>query len=208
VELNSDLVKLIESTHSEFVGNLSSDPNTHIIVDEGRSFMIRTSENYDIIQGIGLDNFAALNGGAYVLSESYLYTVDAIELALSRLAPNGVFSWTRTVYTPPREMLRLSGVVAEALRRKGIEDPSAHILIVASEDGAYATLLASNQPFDENIVSEFRKWAAENRFPILHDPLLPVDTLFSEYLLSDSPRAFEEAYSFNIFPVTDNNPFF
>ncbi len=208
VELNSDVVELIKHTYSDFVGDLAADPNIDIVVAEGRNFLIHTTEQYDIIQGIGLDNFAALNGGAYVLSESYLYTVDAVEVALNRLSPNGIFAWTRTVYTPPREMLRLMGVAAEALRREGVLDPGKHIAIVANEDGQYATLLVSKQPFTEQALQEFREWVARNHFTMLHDPLRPLDTVYFEYLTSPSPRAFEAAYPFNIFPVTDDNPFF
>lgn len=208
VELNSDIVKLVDNTYADFVGGIASAPDTDIIVDEGRSFLIRTEEKYDIIQGIGLDNFAALNGGAYVLSESYLYTVDAVELALSRLTPNGVFSWTRTVYTPPREMLRLSGVAAEALRKKGITDPENYMLLVANEGQEYATMLVAVQPFTESNIHPLREWAAQNNFTILHDPLVKLDTIFSDYLSSETPRSFESDYPFNIFPVTDDNPFF
>ncbi len=208
VELNSDVVKLIDTTHADFVGGIASDPDTHIVVDEGRSFLIRTTDKYDVIQGIGLDNFAALNGGAYVLSESYLYTVDAISLSLNKLTPNGVFAWTRTVYTPPREMLRLSGVAAEALRKNGVTDPEKYIAIIASEDGEYATMLVTVQPFTESSIQTLREWAKLNNFAILHDPLMHLNTVFSEYLSSDSPRDFEANYPFNIYPVTDDNPFF
>ena len=208
VELNSDIVNLVENTYSEFVGNLAQSPDTRIVVAEGRSFLLQTNETYDIIQGIGLDNFAALNGGAYVLSESYLYTVDSVELALSKLTPNGVFAWTRTVYTPPREMLRLTGIAAEALRNMGIANPALHIAVIANEDGKYATMMVSAQPFRENVINEFRQWVEDNHFIWLHDPLLTLDTPFAEYLLTDFPRAYEQDYPFNIFPVTDENPFF
>lgn len=35
-----------------------------------------------------------------------------------------------------------------------------------------------------------------------------LDNTFTNYLYAEDPRAFEQAYTFNIFPVTDDNPFF
>jgi hypothetical protein len=208
IDLNSDAVALLKGPYADFTGRLADDPRTTIMTAEGRSFLMRSPEQYDIIQGIGLDNFAALSGGAYVLAESYLYTVDAFEQSLSRLTPDGIFSWTRTLYSPPREMLRLTGLAAEALRRQDVTDPAQHIAIVANEDGRYATLLVSRAPFTPPVVERLHKWAKANNFNLLHDPFERLDTVYADYLYAPDPRAFEAAYSFNIHPVTDDNPFF
>lgn len=208
IELNPAIVELLTGPYADYTGRLAEHPSTELVVAEGRSFLTRSAEKYDIIQGIGLDNLAALSGGAYVLAESYIYTVESLEQSLGALTPNGVFSWTRDVNAPPREMLRLTGLAAEALRRMGVSDPGSHIAIVANESGINATLLVARAPFSAAQMGQLRGWAQANNFALLQDPLLRLDTVFAEYLYATDPRAFERAYAFHIFPVTDDNPFF
>lgn len=208
IELNPTIVSLLKGPYADYTGRIAEHPSTELIVAEGRSYLTRNTEKYDIIQGIGLDNLAALSGGAYVLAESYLYTVDAVEQALGQLTPNGVFSWTRDVNSPPREMLRLTGLAAEALRRNGVTEPAAHIAIVANEAGGNATLLVSPSPFTQEAITELRTWAEANNFGMLHDPFVRQTTAFADYLYAPDPRAYEAAYTFHIYPVTDDNPFF
>lgn len=208
IDINSDIVGLLKGRYAQYFGNLNRDPSIHIQTAEGRGFLMRGSARYDIIQGIGLDNFAALSGGAYVLSESYIYTVDAFNLALSRLTDNGIFSWTRSVTEPSREMIRLVGLSAEALRLSGVTNPAEHIALVANEDQTIATLLVSPSPFSQEQVTKLRDWAEQNKFVMLHDPLARLDTVYTDYLTAPDPRAFEQAYPFNIYPVTDDNPYF
>ncbi|MGQ0601605.1 MAG: hypothetical protein ACT4QE_07920 [Anaerolineales bacterium] len=208
IELNSDVVQLLKGPYADYSGRIAYAPNTDLVLAEGRSYLIRETERYDIIQGIGLDNLAALSGGAYVLAESYLYTVDSLELALSRLTDRGVFSWTRDTNEPPRETLRLTALAAEALRRQGVTDPATHIAIIANEANINATLLVTRQPFPEAGMQQLRAWAQANRFIVLHDPYQRMDTTYADYLYTSDPRAFEAAYPYNIGPVTDDNPFF
>lgn len=208
IDINADLVELLKGPYASYSGRLADDPKINILTAEGRGFLMRGTTRYDIIQGIGLDNFAALSGGAYVLSESYIYTVEAFEIAISRLSEQGIFSWTRSVTDPPREMLRLTGLAAEALRRADIENPGAHIAIVANEEQSSATLLVSRTPFTAGQMERLRTWAESNHFPLFHDPLERKDTVYADYLLTPDPRAFEADYPFNIYPVTDDNPYF
>lgn len=208
IELNADVVKLLQEPYREYGGRLLDHPGTTITVAEGRSYLIRDTKQYDIIQGIGLDNLVALSGGAYVLSESYLYTTDSFRQIINRLTPQGVFAWTRNVDQPPREMLRITGLAAEALRSMGVTDPAAHIAIVQNESQTQATLLVTRSPITAAGIAELRAWAQANNFALLHDPQTRLDTAYTEYLYAPDPRAYEAAYPFNIFPVTDDNPFF
>jgi hypothetical protein len=208
IELNPSIVQLLTGPYADYTGRIAEHPSTELIVAEGRSFLTRTDRQYDIIQGIGLDNLAALSGGAYVLAESYIYTVDSLEQSLRALTPQGVFSWTRDVNSPPREMLRLTGLAAEALRRMGVSDPASHIAIVANEAGTNATLLVRREPFTTAQMDRLMRWAEGNNFQLLHHPQVQLATTFAEYLHAPDPRAFEAAYTFHIFPVTDDNPFF
>lgn len=207
IDLNSDMVELVVKRYADFTGNLASG-NTVVLTAEGRSFLTSTEERFDIIQGIGLDNIAALNTGAYVLSESYLYTVEAFELALGRLREHGIFSWTRAATDPPIETLRLVGLAAEALRRRGVTNPAAHIVVVENDTNTAINLLVSPSPLTQTQIDALTGWVRENEFEILHDPFTLRNTPYASYLNAENTRAFEADYPFNIYPVTDDHPFY
>ena len=207
IDLNSDVVDLVVNRYADLTGNLASGA-TEVFTAEGRSYLTSTDQHFDVIQGIGLDNIAALNTGAYVLSESYLYTVEAFDLALDRLTERGVFSWTRAATDPPIETLRLVGLAAEALRGRGVSNPAAHIVVVENDTNTAINLLVSPSPFAQSQIAALDAWAQENEFEVLHDPFTVRNTAYAAYLTAADPRAFENNYPFNIYPVTDDHPFY
>ena len=71
--------------------------------------MVRSKDQYDLIQVALLDSFAASGSGLQALSESYLYTVEAIQEYLKHTAPGGMLAITRWLKLPPRDNLKLAG---------------------------------------------------------------------------------------------------
>src|SRR5262249_34380382 len=68
-----------------------------VVIDDGRSFVRRTSDRYDIIQASLVDTWAATAAGAYTLTENTLYTVEAFNDYLDHLTDNGMLTITRWV---------------------------------------------------------------------------------------------------------------
>ncbi|HSD66179.1 MAG TPA: hypothetical protein VLF95_05735, partial [Vicinamibacteria bacterium] len=60
-----------------FSGRLYEQPGVRLLVDEGRSFLRRSGESYDLIAATMVDTWAATAAGAFALSENNLYTVEA-----------------------------------------------------------------------------------------------------------------------------------
>ena len=87
-----------EPEFSEFVG-LNKIDGVTLVVDEGRSWFARSRETFDVIQMSLIDTWAATGAGAFTLSENGLYTVEAWQIFLRRLTPNGVFTVSRW-YSP------------------------------------------------------------------------------------------------------------
>jgi hypothetical protein len=77
----------------------------------------------------------AATSGAYVLSESYLYTVEMLETALAHLTPGGIvcaqFGEMDYVRKPNRTTRYLT-TAREAFRRVGMEDFGRHVLVATS----------------------------------------------------------------------------
>ena len=80
-------------------------------------FLLGGDKNYDLIQLALLDAFNASASGLYALSESYLYTTEAIQLYFQRLAADGYLVITRWIKIPPRDTLKLFVTAIDALKK-------------------------------------------------------------------------------------------
>jgi spermidine synthase len=90
VEINPIIVDdLMMNRYLAFTGGLFTSPRVRIVTADARSLLERTHEQYDVIQENAVDTWAAVSGGGFTLSESYLYTVEAFEQYLRRLRPGG-----------------------------------------------------------------------------------------------------------------------
>jgi hypothetical protein len=134
VEINPLIAnEVMRGAYQEYSNNLYARPEVTVVVEDGRTFVRRTTEEFDVIQLSQVDTWAASASGAYSLTENYLYTVDAIYDYISKLSPDGLLSISRWEFTPPRETLRLAATVIEALEKLGIEDPSRHMVILLDQ---------------------------------------------------------------------------
>ena len=57
----------------DFSGGIYTHPRVRIVIDDGRSFVRRTPERYDVIQASLVDTWAATAAGAYTLTENTLH---------------------------------------------------------------------------------------------------------------------------------------
>ena len=164
VEVNQGILNLVNSVFGDFTGHLDRQPGVEFVSDEARSYLERSAEVFDVIQMSLVDTWAATSAGAFVLTESALYTVDAWETVLERLSPSGVFSVSR-YYVPsrPAEVRGLLSLATATLARLGVETPRKHMLLVvnvpqAAEGGppGIGTLLLKRSPFSGDEISLIR----------------------------------------------------
>ena len=155
VELNKQMIDLAAEVFGEYTGGVYSLPGVRAHASEGRSFLTRSQVEYDLIQISLIDSWAATTAGAYALSENYLYTVEAFELYLERLASGGVLSVSRWMKGAHQlESARLVVLVKAALENAGHANPLNHIAIV--QGGRIATVLVSSEPLSDSDVSRLR----------------------------------------------------
>ncbi len=128
---------------SRWTGGIFERPEVELVASEGRHYVRSHDERYDVLQITAVDTFSAQSTGAYVLAESYLYTVEAFEDYLSHLSDDGVLSIVtgdiRVASVPLAHVTRLALIAREALRRRGVSDPQNHIMIVGDQ-WPYSTL--------------------------------------------------------------------
>jgi len=68
------------------------DPRVHRIIDDGRAYLERTNQTYDLIIFALPDSLTLLAGQSALRLESYLFTEQAFEAARDHLAPGGSFA--------------------------------------------------------------------------------------------------------------------
>jgi len=94
VELDPVTVDVVRRDQAAFAGRIYDRPDVTVIAGEGRSTVRHSRESYDLIQLTAVDTMAALSTGAYVLSESYLYTAEAMTEFLDHLKPMACSRWS------------------------------------------------------------------------------------------------------------------
>lgn len=187
-------------------------PDVHIFVEDGRSFVRRSHEKYQVVQATLVDTWASTAAGAFALSENNLYTTDALRDYLLHLTDDGLVAFTRWGLDPPRESLRLVSLAMAALAQLGEPAPWRHVIVGREGStqgwGAQDTVLISRRPFSAADLARARAvMAAANMQPIyLPDERIPGQ--FTDLLRSSDPAAYERQYQYNISPVSDNQPFF
>lgn len=189
-------------------------PDVHLVVEEGRSFVRRSPERYQVLQATLVDTWAATAAGAFALAENNLYTVEAFRDYLGHLTDDGVVAFTRWALQPPRESLRLVSLAVQALEQMGEPEPWRHFIIGNEKAGGtwrVDTVVISRRPFSEADIARARAALTADGITAAY---LPGDVgsgrgaEFAEFLRSPNRQDFEGRYPYDITPVTDNRPFF
>jgi spermidine synthase len=214
VEINAATVRILTDTYRDYFRSWVSDPRVRLVNAEGRNYLATHDDRYDVIQLSGVDSYAGTAAAAHVFSESYLYTGEAFDLYLSRLADDGILAMMRLEFVPPREMLRALATAVAALRRAGIAHPAEHVITLTQSNGRFTSMLVQRRPFTSGQVRRVAEWASHHAFfgvsaaPGLNGGQA---NAYQALLRLDDPRreaAFVRAYPLAIAPVDDDRPFF
>jgi hypothetical protein len=219
VELQPETVKLLTGRLRDFTGGFYSRPDVTLQAGEGRHFVRKSHDTFDLIQLTAVDTFAAQASGAYVMAESYLYTVEADEDYLARLNADGLLSMIigDMVFpgTIPPLVTRLALNGYRALEHQGVVNPEQHLMVISVKNRSGLTqcgnVLVKKSPFTREEVRALEAYATQNGFEVMYAPAIysPRAHRLSEVLGKDeSVRQWQLAESwFRIDPTSDKNPF-
>jgi hypothetical protein len=206
VELNGAIVSAISGPFGDFSGDVYHLPGVRPVIDEGRSFLLRTETSYDLIQISLVDSWAATAAGAYALSENFLYTVEAIQLYWRRLSDTGLVSISRwTGGAQQLESARLARLATEALTRLGVAEARRHLALV--EAAGVGTLLVSRRPFVGQLLSDIDTIVARRGFSRRWPPSAPSPDDHVARVLTEGTESYRRA-GLDLSPPTDDRPFF
>jgi hypothetical protein len=215
VEINPIIANVImREKFSAYSKGIYFRPQVHIEVEDGRSFVRRSQQKYQVLQATLVDTWASTAAGAFALSENNLYTTDAFVDYLSHLTPDGVMAFTRWGFVPPRESLRVVALAQTALKQLGQTDPALNIAVVRADVqklqgwGAQDTILVSRNPFTQTDLQTLRASVARAHMQMIYLPGSEVNNPFRELLTTQDIEKFFNSYPFDVRPVSDDKPFF
>lgn len=221
VELNPVTYRLVTEEYADYVGRIAEHDRVDYVQGEGRSFLARSDEEYDLIWFPAPDSYSAnaSSVGAFVLSESYLYTREAIEESLSHLAPDGLIAWHYGEFDfdlAPNRTARYIATARDALRHVGADDPSQHFVVTTAPTilggASLSTVLIKGTPFtDDEIDRVIHGLEAIDGAVLRYAPGRSVEANpLAEMLDTPQPElaAWFDARDSDVRPITDDGPFF
>lgn len=219
VELDRNVIDLVGNRFNDYAGNLYHHPGVRVHEAEARGFVEAGSARYDLIQLALMDSFGTASAGLYGLSENYLYTVEAMQSYIDRLAPGGMLSVTRWLTLPPRDALKLFATAVAALEKRGVSDPASRLVMIRG--WKTVTLLVKNGDFTLHEIGAIRRFCRARSFDTAWYPGMRAldanryNQLAQPYfyegavaLLGPQRQSFIDRYKFDIEPSTDDRPHF
>jgi hypothetical protein len=210
VEINPIIYETVKS-YGDRAGNVYSHEFVRSYVDEGRSFITRSSEKYDIIYVPFVDTWASVSSGGLSVSENFLYTLEGFQQYYDHLTETGKIVTVRWLIDAPRfistyaKLLEQNGIPQDQLRR--------HLVMVTSDsytqDPSVTMVVFSKSPFtDEEIRFLSQSFSQYDYKPIL----VPGQIMREPYsgLLNGEVNLnqFYDMFETKVYPVTDDNPYF
>src|SRR5919199_4276066 len=210
VEINPIIYDTVKSYGSK-AGNVYSHEHVRSYVDEGRSFITRSSEKYDIIYVPFVDTWASVSSGGLSVSENFLYTLEGFQQYYDHLTDRGKIVTVRWLIDAPRfistyaKLLEQNGIPRDQLYR--------HLVMVTSDsytqDPSVTMVIFSKSPFtDEEIRFLSQSFSQYEYKPILVPGQImrePYSALLNGQINLDQ---FYGMFNTKVYPVTDDNPYF
>ncbi|MEE9614724.1 MAG: hypothetical protein V3W31_07195 [Thermodesulfobacteriota bacterium] len=210
VEVNPLVVETVLD-HSDYNGGIYRYRNVDVAVDEGRSFLKRSSKNYDLIFLPLAYSLISVKSGRLIFTEDYLHTLDAFGDYWDHLPRGG-----RLAIIINEEMLltRLISTALSLLEERGLspaEALSSLVVLNTAEGTPYSNLIMIKKGgFFREEAGELMRFAENSGLNPLHipyeKPRQPELARLAEG--SISLREWVGSAPFNINPATDKSPFF
>src|SRR5919206_2022377 len=210
VEINPIIFETVKS-YGDKAGNVYTHEHVKAYVEEGRSFITRSPEKYDIIYVPFVDTWASVSSGGLSVSENFLYTLEGFQQYLDHLTDRGKIVTVRWLIDAPRfistyaKLLEQNGIPQDQLYR--------HLIMVTSDsytqDPSVTMVIFSKSPFTDDDIRFFS--GSFSRYD--YKPfLIPGKVMRDPYpaLLKGeiSLDQFYDLFKTKVYPVTDDNPYF
>jgi SAM-dependent methyltransferase len=223
VEINPLIVdEVMRGRYRDWTGDLYGRADVDVVVDDGRGFVRRSTEPFDVIHLSMVDTSAATAAGAYSLTENSLHTEEAFADYLERLAPDGLLSVSSPSLPGLAGGAALSALAWRAVRDAG-GDPARQIAALSTvwigRPGCRLhNIIVRKSPFEAAEVESIAAAAARLRFDVSFLPGAGArpdgaggDDWIPRILSARSDGELAGAVAglpLDVAPATDDRPFF
>jgi len=212
VEINPTIIEYVKGYGGK-AGNIYDNKYVRVVNDEGRNYVSRSDEKFDVIELGFVDSSSAIVSGGLVISENYLYTVEAFKDYFAHLNDDGILAFVRYEIDIPR----LLTISKTALEESGVkENIDKHILVISQTDinekepflGNQMVFIIKKSPFEVNEINRVKSIIASEWDAVIM-PYQNTKEPYKQFLSNNmSFSEFESKFDINVFPVRDDNPFY
>src|SRR5215217_2287770 len=210
VEINPIIYETVKS-YGDSAGNVYSHEFVRSYVDEGRSFITRSSDKYDIIYVPFVDTWASVSSGGLSVSENFLYTLEGFQQYYDHLTDRGKIVTVRWLIDAPRfvstyaKLLEQNGIPQDQLYR--------HLIMVTSDsytqDPSVTMVIFSKAPFTDDEIRFFSQSFSQYGYKPILVPGQIMREPYSAFLNGEiNLDQFYDMFKTKVYPVTDDNPYF
>ena len=210
VEINPIIYHTVES-YGDAAGNVYHHQYVRSYIDEGRSFVTRSTEKYDIIYIPFVDTWASVSSGGLSVSENFLYTMEGFQQYYDHLTDNGKIVVVRWLIDSPRFVSSFT----QLLEKNGIPQNEVykHLIIVTAnsyeKDPSITMVILSKAPFTDSEISFLSSSFSQKGYMQILVPGQTAIEPYQDFLNGKiSTEQFYDQFPTKVYPVTDDNPFF
>jgi predicted membrane-bound spermidine synthase len=204
VELDPLIVKVVLGQFADYNGHIFTRPNVTLINEEGRSYIRRSSEKFDIIQQKNSSHPMAVASGALNLTETYLLTKEAFHEYLDHLNPNGFITIQR------HGGIRLLNLAVEVLQERGVQEPWKRIVVIG-QSPLNQVFLMKNGDFTDSEIDYIENYCRAVKDRTLYTPRMRQEgdgNIFARLMAGEeSRRRIIREAPFHLQAPTDDKPF-
>jgi SAM-dependent methyltransferase len=166
-ETNPMIVELMKTPYREFSGGIYDRPEVRAVVEDGRSYLRRSSASFDLIVLPLTESLGASATGFSGLREDYRLTTEAFQEYWRALQPGGFLSLHLYLLPPPRGELRLASTVRRALELEG-KHPADHLM--AFRTWGTFSLLVKKDSVGAREIENLKDFCRQMRFDLVYYP--------------------------------------
>ncbi|MHA4847348.1 spermine/spermidine synthase domain-containing protein [Flavitalea antarctica] len=220
VEINPIINDVVKNKMNDFWGGLFNHPTVQLVTEEGRNFINRSNEQYDVIVSSHTISNAAVSSGALSLAENYVLTREAFQEYYEHLTPEGTIFFTR----PEMHLPRLFTTAREVLAENGVTDFTKHFYAFReptankNDPSFFGIYVMKKTPFThrdvqrmDSLVNSLRSAVGgkSRSFEMLYSPYGDsIDNIYDTILKTPDIYNVYKSYNRQLEPATDDRPFF